>query len=748
MKYSSNLEVLLNQPVNNLTTQYKPDENLNKIEPPRYRNKPGFPNDPYYRVYTDTNIPGKGKIEQILSIKLYTREMKTALIKRRMETYNKELPEYNKHRDNDIRFNHLQYITEPEYYSIMFHLIELGDIIPSNYGYININDEIKKNKELMEWLPDIFKNSTKREERRRMLSFKYLVDKLERKFDEPISQVLKEELLSKARKTINYEKKRKLVLNNLYDFRKFTKDPNHFNVVKDLDYFFLVFESFFGEAKPEPKTPLVTNLPEPETPPAKPPPAKLPPANPAKPATNPAPTPAKPGTNPEPSITREEQEAKKLQFYYNIAIEYALNKDKIVRERQKDKDKALLNTYYLAYLSDSFEPDELLKYLNGEESIKNKGTEKEQKITKTQTELSTEREKIKKDFETKKNDVKIQYIYGFEIAIIESGKIIYGDDIVERFKKSDFMPNDWLLFNGVYRNYSKLMREVQQIIGEEKLAESIIAAKNIKGDKRTINPLYYNGELQDPPYQSFDGVFIVDKQVRARCGLHAINNLLQLKNPDCFASVVSCNLGNVLLGDSASDGDYLQSQQIVALINGDYIGQQGTREQKQFEPFLNNNYNATFLLPDYDYDRLRKTEDDKSFKGIIERNPEYRGHFVAWLLKKHGDQEYWYNIDSFGSITKYSYDEGLIVLKSRLKVNTESLAAANLAYEHIAVYGGEDLGRFDCFDLTLPEGVKVNDLGLGVATGGSKNKKNKNKSKKLYNSNKRLVKKSKKVRYN
>ena len=54
MEYSSNLEVLLNQPVNNLTTQYKPDENLNDIEPPSYRNKPGFPNDPYYRVYTDT----------------------------------------------------------------------------------------------------------------------------------------------------------------------------------------------------------------------------------------------------------------------------------------------------------------------------------------------------------------------------------------------------------------------------------------------------------------------------------------------------------------------------------------------------------------------------------------------------------------------------------------------------------------------------------------------------------------------
>ena len=115
-------------------------------------------------------------------------------------------------------------------------------------------------------------------------------------------------------------------------------------------------------------------------------------------------------------------------------------------------------------------------------------------------------------------------------------------------------------------------------------------------------------------------------------------------------------------------------------------------------------------------------------------------------MKKHGDQEYWYNIDSFGTITKYFFNDGLIVLKSRLKVETENLAAANLAYEHIAVYGGKDLGKPDCFDLTLPEGAEVEDL--GVATGGSKTKKNKNKSKKLYTSNKRLVKKSKKVRYN
>ena len=47
-----------------------------------------------------------------------------------------------------------------------------------------------------------------------------------------------------------------------------------------------------------------------------------------------------------------------------------MNKDKIIGERQKDK--ALLNTYYLAYLSNSFEPKELYNYLTGKDAKKNK----------------------------------------------------------------------------------------------------------------------------------------------------------------------------------------------------------------------------------------------------------------------------------------------------------------------------------------------------------------------------------------
>ena len=41
-------------------------KNLNDIEPPSYRNKPGFPNDPYYHsVYTDTtNLKKKKKLSK------------------------------------------------------------------------------------------------------------------------------------------------------------------------------------------------------------------------------------------------------------------------------------------------------------------------------------------------------------------------------------------------------------------------------------------------------------------------------------------------------------------------------------------------------------------------------------------------------------------------------------------------------------------------------------------------------------
>ena len=75
-------------------------------------------------------------------------------------------------------------------------------------------------------------------------------DKLTGNFTEPREGELiglTNELLITARNTIVYEDKRKLVYDNLISFRKFTSNPRHFEYVKDLDYFFLVFESFIPE---------------------------------------------------------------------------------------------------------------------------------------------------------------------------------------------------------------------------------------------------------------------------------------------------------------------------------------------------------------------------------------------------------------------------------------------------------------------------------------------------------------------
>ena len=324
------------------------------------------------------------------------------------------------------------------------------------------------------------------------------------------------------------------------------------------------------------------------------------------------------------------------------------------------------------------------------------------------------------------NEGRVQLIYAFE----EANKLmpgIYTDDIIKRFKEESISIERLETFLNIVNEKIRFMRKLQKIIREQEQSKSRADAIKILGNRKLLNPLYHNGKLRGPPYQSFDGVFIVDEQVSARCGLHAINNLLQLKNPKCFATVDSCKLGVVLKGDRASDGDYLQSQQIVALINGEPIGQQGKRERKKFGTFLNGNYHASFLNPDYNYDRLiemDRVHNDKSLIGIIEKEP---GHYVAWLLKENEGLKYWYQINSFGSITRYPYGEGIEKLKSRLKV---SLVGASYVYEHIVVYGGVDLGRDDCFDLKLPERYEVEDLGLSVATGGSKNKRTKKARKK------------------
>jgi len=231
MSYSSDLAILLEQHPDKLEVKYGPDRKLDKHE-----------KDLYYRVYTDTTGQDVIKVSQPLSKPLYTREMKTAIMKRWLEIKS------NPATTREPEFNIGVYLSEAEQYSTLFHLIELGDKNAEKY-YSLVNKKIIENTYLFDWLHMEFKGTHFSNERRRHLLFKYLADKLTSKFTEPEEGELKGltiELLKKARKTIVYKEKSDLVEKNLDAFREFTSNPLHFDLVKDLDYFFLVFESFFS----------------------------------------------------------------------------------------------------------------------------------------------------------------------------------------------------------------------------------------------------------------------------------------------------------------------------------------------------------------------------------------------------------------------------------------------------------------------------------------------------------------------
>jgi len=230
MSYSNDLAVLLDQQADNLQVKYRPESKLDKHKEAKY-----------YRVYTDTTGQDVIEVSQALSKPLYTREMKTAIMKRWLEINSQENP-------FEPEFNIGVYLSKAEQYSTLFHLIELGDKNAEKY-YSIINKKIIENTDLFDWLHMEFKGPHFSNERRRYLSFKYLVDKLTDNFTKPEEGDLKGLnyiLLEQARNTIVYDEKKKLVEEFFEAFREFTGDPLHFDYVKDLDYFFLVFESLLS----------------------------------------------------------------------------------------------------------------------------------------------------------------------------------------------------------------------------------------------------------------------------------------------------------------------------------------------------------------------------------------------------------------------------------------------------------------------------------------------------------------------
>jgi hypothetical protein len=248
--YTDNLDQLLEEDDSKPTKMYRPSKKLLEI-----------PN--YFREYTTTS--GE-KVRTELSQKKYTREMRTAMVKRWLQI-KKSITL------NDSLFNEVLFELIPEkgmntqLMSVLFHLIEMGfeDAIPF---YDVINKVIINSPDLLTWLSSEFKNSGDTPSRREYLKFKYLYDRLinegnsEQKLKENESHIIEDLnlveneftrfiiLMKETRSLVNYNQKIEIVRENLDFFKKLTGNVNHFKYFLDLDYFFIVFEMLIDKSNP------------------------------------------------------------------------------------------------------------------------------------------------------------------------------------------------------------------------------------------------------------------------------------------------------------------------------------------------------------------------------------------------------------------------------------------------------------------------------------------------------------------
>ena len=239
--YTDNLDQLLEEDDSKPTKMYRPSEKLLEI-----------PN--YFRKYSTNS----GSVIVELSKKIYTREMRTAMVKKWLQI--------QKIHTHEVLFELIpEKGMNTQLMSVLFHLIEMGfeDAIPF---YDVINKVIINSRKLYAWLSSEFKNSGDTHLRREYLKFKYLYDRLinngnsEKILKENKQQIMEEfklseseftefmEIMQKTRLIVNYEQKKAIVKQHKRLFKKLTGNVNHFKYFLDLDYFFIVFEMLIDKS--------------------------------------------------------------------------------------------------------------------------------------------------------------------------------------------------------------------------------------------------------------------------------------------------------------------------------------------------------------------------------------------------------------------------------------------------------------------------------------------------------------------
>ncbi len=117
-----------------------------------------------------------------------------------------------------------------------------------------------------------------------------------------------------------------------------------------------------------------------------------------------------------------------------------------------------------------FDYEELVKYLNGIDAKKDKHLPTTQSIEgKSQSELEEDYKQIVSVFDRLDENSKIQIIYGFYIAFIETELVQM--NIRERVKIGKINIDYWNLYYQLARKYNNFMRVVQQKYSEDQLRQ-------------------------------------------------------------------------------------------------------------------------------------------------------------------------------------------------------------------------------------------------------------------------------------
>ena len=203
-------------------------------------------------------------------------------------------------------------------------------------------------------------------------------------------------------------------------------------------------------------------------------------------------------------------------------------------------------------------------------------------------------------------------------------------------------------------------------------------------------------------YNDDTGVFVSDTQVGTLCGVHAINNVLQIENQNCLVTPSMCPTSA-----RHSPGNMMLALNIINTINNNkhtkshYFAIDWDSQVELNVNDLNNNkeiynkFSNTNKIPDEFIKPGTRPKEIIKLIGVIERIST-EAHWISWILR--GNK--WYRIDSInktahvineGTIIEYDKASGDTLLTNRIKENIIVVSETDPpdTYEQILIIGND-----------------------------------------------------------